>query len=138
MSAPTKNQQGFTAVELLITLIIAAVFMFAGFQLYTQVTRDGTDANKSAVVSSKVNERLRRQANQTTAALPGGCVAANLPATILTPATETVPGVGTVTYTTTLRCSSNPVTIDVFLIKIDGSYNDAGIVKEVEHATYVN
>ena len=112
--------------------------MFAGYQLYAQVSRDGGDANKFAVVSAKVNERLRKQAAATTAALPSGCVTANLPATILTPSTETVTGVGTVTYTTTLRCSSNPTTLDVFMIRIEGSYNDAGIQKQVQHATYVN
>jgi len=137
MTLLTADQNGFTAIELLITLIVASVFLFSGYQVYTQVVRDGADANRLAIISNKVNERLRKESLTTTSAAPSGCT----PSNVLNNAPlgiEDVPGIGTVTYTKTVRCSANPTTLDVFMIKVEGSYNDAGVTRKVQHATYVN
>lgn len=72
MSSP-MNDSGFTAVELLITLLIAAMFLFAGYQLYTQVTRDGNDANLVAKASNVSYEIMRDRAISVSASQPNGC-----------------------------------------------------------------
>lgn len=115
-------QAGFTAVELLITMIIGAMFLFAGYQLYSQVTRDGTSANRTAILSNKVTEKMRKHAaNQTLT-----CTSTVAPETV------TEPTIGSVTYTTTISCP-NPSLPTLRLIRVKATYDTN---KEVTHATY--
>ena len=44
-----KNiNQGFTTIELLVTLFIAAAFLASGYQLYSVILQDGGDARAQA------------------------------------------------------------------------------------------
>lgn len=54
--APTNA--GFTAVELMITLFIAAVFVMTGFQLYTVIMVDGASATSQAKANNIAYEFL--------------------------------------------------------------------------------
>lgn len=54
------NQQGFTAIELLITLFIAAVFLMSGYQLYNVIIKDGGQTRAQARASNVVYDYLRR------------------------------------------------------------------------------
>lgn len=130
-------ERGFTAVELLITLFIAAVFLFAGYQLYIQVIRDGRDADRTAQLSNIVYQKMREASAQVTAAYPSGCNAAAEATSNTT--NESVSGIGTVTYTKTIKCpyGVSPV-VDIFLIKITATYTADGAQKKVEHATYAS
>lgn len=61
MSA-SSSQTGFTVVELLVTLVVVAIFLFAGYQLYAVVIRSGADVtqlNRSANIGYS---QLRRHA----------------------------------------------------------------------------
>ena len=142
MNNTPTYQDGFTAVELIITLIIASMFLFAGYQLYTQVTRDGTDANKTAMLSNIVYEKLRKESAETSDDFPSGCIVGQTPAgsektAVVT--TENVAGIGTVSYQLDVACvNSSAGVLDVFKVKVKASYSDAGVTKEVEHATFVN
>ncbi len=136
--ATHKLQQGFTAVELLITLFIAAVFLFAGYQLFAQVMRDGAGADKDAELSSLAYERMRKSALAASAASPAGCAAAS---ESVTTTTEPVAGIGNVTFKVTIDCpySTTPGSLtDIFLVKVETSYNDNGTTRKVEHATFSN
>lgn len=119
------SQAGFTAIELLITLIVASMFLFAGYQIYTQVTRDGSDANKVAVLSNKVNEKLRSLTGDSTIT----CTTTRAPETIAEP------GIGSVTYTRTISCP-NPGMTSLKLIRVEASYDNN--TKRVQHAAYSN
>ncbi len=130
------QQNGFTAVELLITLFIAAVFLFAGYQLYTQVIRDGRDADKTAKLSNEVYKRMREAAASTTAAQPSGC---GLESSSSVNDVD-IAGVGKVTFLTVVKCpfgTTAPIT-DMFLITVSGTYVENGVTKKVEHATYAS
>lgn len=117
-----RPDEGFTAVELLVTMIIGAMFLFAGYQLYSQVTRDGTSANKTAILSNKVIEKMREHAaNQSLT-----CTSTVAPQTV------TEPNIGSVTYTTTISCP-NASLPNLRLIKVKATYDTN---KEVNHATY--
>lgn len=133
----TTLKKGFTAVELLITLFIAAVFLFAGYQLYTQVIRDSKDADKIAKLSNVTYQKMRESASQITTAYPSGCAAASQSTTTNT---ETVSGVGSVTFTKIISCpaGTTPPLSDLFLVKIQAAYSDSGNAKTVEHATYAS
>ena len=137
----TANEQGFTAVELLITLIVASLFLFSGYQLYVQVTRDGADANKTAVLSNIVYERMTKLAKDTTglAANQAGCSATS--GSVQTLPAQNVDGVGSVVFKNTIRCprATTPGNLtDLFYIEVEATYNDGGSSKQVRHATYAN
>ena len=136
MSLKHESQKGFTAVELLITLIIASMFLFAGYQLYTQVTRDGNDANTLAKVSNVAYEELRKRAASTTSAYPNGCTIVDV--------SETVYVMDNVTYSVTTQCPQSVASsTDLFLVKVR-AYNPnptggSGYGPLImESATYVN
>lgn len=122
-----KNQAGFSAVELLITLFIAAVFVTTGYQLYTVVIKNGSDASQRAVASNIAYDNLRRYSTQTTN-----------PCTVVTPSpTPTIPA-------NSLPSASITVTIDCPYGTSDGTSRVNVSVKyatpqqEVVHAMYVN
>lgn len=131
-------EAGFTAVELLITLFIAAVFLFAGYQLYVQVMRDAADADKTARVSNIVQERLREQLTTVSGQYPNGCVAAS--ASTLNES-QTIQGIGTLSLTIVTRCPIAPATgsaTDLFQATVTGSYNDGGQTRTIQHSSYTN
>ncbi|NTW62164.1 prepilin-type N-terminal cleavage/methylation domain-containing protein [Candidatus Saccharibacteria bacterium] len=53
------KQSGFSAVELLITLFVAAAFLMAGYQLYSMVVKDGGEARKQSIAYGKTRETLQ-------------------------------------------------------------------------------
>jgi len=136
MSLRTKPQEGFTAVELLITLIIASMFLFAGYQLYSQVTRDGNDANRLAKVSNTAYELLRERGATVSAANPNGCGFSS------GGSNQTV--VDNVIYVITESCPQGAANrVDVFLIKVSahepnpsGGSGPGPFI--MEFSTYVN
>jgi len=70
MSKITK-QSGFSAIELLITLFIAAAFMISGYQLYAVVIKDGGEARVQSVASGEASKYLKLyEANATNPCTP--------------------------------------------------------------------
>ncbi len=143
MIRSTSSQSGFTAIELLITLIVASLFLFSGYQLYVQVTRDGADANKTAVLSNIVYERMTKLAKDTTA-LAGnqaGCAASSAVTPPASPPPEQIPGVGSVVFKNTVKCPRSTTAgnlTDLFYVEVEASYTDTGLTKKVKHATYAS
>jgi len=132
MSVSEYMQKGFSAVELLITLFIASIFLFAGYQLYTQVLKDGADADKTARISNLVYERLRKATAATT-----GCAASNESTTNETPI---VSGFSSVTLTIVVDCpySTSGSLSDLFYVSVSASYNDGTGIKVLKHAVYTS
>lgn len=64
--------QGFTAVELLATLFIAAMFLVSGYQLYNLVIRDGGETRTEANAANLAYDYLRRYSSS---AAENTCVA---------------------------------------------------------------
>lgn len=58
------RQEGFSAVELLITLFIAATFIAAGYQLFSVITKTSGDARQQAKASNVAYDYLRRYSEQ--------------------------------------------------------------------------
>lgn len=55
-----EEQDGFTIVELLVTLFVAAAFIATGYQLYYVITRDGSGARNQALASNLAYDYIRR------------------------------------------------------------------------------
>lgn len=92
------SEQGFSAIELLITLFVAATFLATGYQLYVVVIESGGQARMRAIASNIAYDKLRFHAAQATD-----------PCTAVTPTpTPTIPsgsGLGSgATISVTITC----------------------------------
>lgn len=122
-----QYQQGFTAVELLVTLFVAAAFLIAGYQLFSVVIRDGGQTQAEAKAANVAYDYLRRYTPSATN-----------PCTEITPLTNSavaVAGLVDTTVTVTIGCAS-PATTTLSKVEVAVSYNNPR--KTVRYATYVN
>lgn len=127
------QQDGFSAVELLITLFVASIFLIGANQLSIQVTKDAADTDKNAKVSNVVYAKLRKLRFDTTQDV--GCNATTVPSQ----QTESVSisGIsGSVSLTTDYSCPYTDV--GVYKIIVTASYSDNGVTRIIRHATYTN
>lgn len=131
------KEQGFSAVELLITLFIAAVFLFAGYQLYIQVTKDAADADRTARVSNAVQEKMRKRLAEVSAQYPSGCVAAS---ETNTTTSQSLEGVGDVSFNIVTRCPipSGGSATNLFQTTVTATYTENGHTRTLQHSTYAN
>lgn len=129
----TQNQQGFTAVELLITLFIGTIFLIAGYQLSVQVTKDGADAEKTARVSNVVYERLRKTRFDSFQTVCGGAGSPSAPSN----ENVTIDGLnGPAVLSTTYAC---PFTnTGLYKVTITATYNDGVSNRVLRHAMFTN
>ena len=95
IAASHTHKAGFTAIELLITLFVAAFALATGYQLYAAVVSADGNTRVEASVSNKVHEELKKLA----ASAQNPCVP-QLPA----PTTTTIPDVGTVHIQKKIDC----------------------------------
>lgn len=125
-----KRQAGFSAVELLITLFIAAIFIATGFQLYTVVIKNGSETNQRAIASGVAYENLRRYAAQATN-----------PCTPLTPSpTPSIPA-GTLpsqSITVTFDCPYGISGSGGLVTRLTVSVKYATPQQEVVHAIFIS
>lgn len=66
MTQPRSNSAGFTAVELLITLFVAAAFLVAGYQLFNVVITDGGNTRAESAAGNVAYDYLRRYTDSAT------------------------------------------------------------------------
>lgn len=128
-----NNQQGFSAVELLITLFIGATFLMAGYLLWGQVLRNGNESARLAAASDVAYLYLRKYANVT----PPPCNYTT-PVTLEGPTTVSNPVLtGTTTVTVTRSCPDTTRT-GITLITSTVNYQFDNTNKDVSHAMYSN
>lgn len=120
------KQSGFTAVELLITLFVAAAFLVSGFQLYNLVIKDGGQTRAQARASNVAYDYLRRY----TASAATPCMAS----TPFGPLPVTVASLSAVTVTVAITC---PYAAATSLSKIDVTVLYNTPQQTVKYSTYV-
>lgn len=121
-------QEGFSAVELLITLFIAAAFIATGYQLYSVVTTDGSTALQQAQATNIAYDYLRRFSTEATN-----------PCTVVTPTpTPTIPSTATLTNASVAASITCPygLSTDLSLITVTVTYGVPQ--KQVVHELLVN
>lgn len=126
-----RTQSGFSAVELLVTLFIAAAFLLAGYQLYTTIVRDSGDARQRTRASNIAYDYLRRYA--ASASTPLTCS----PSTPVynTPLDPVPDGLGMAVVTVQISCP-NLSTLNR-LKKIQATVRYTADGEEVQHAIYI-
>lgn len=106
----TTPEQGFSTVELLISLFIAAAFIATGFQLFSVVTKDSNEARLRAaaatIVSTAIQERMST-VNDICGPTPPST------ATLTIPPTDLPQASGTVTYSCPYGLTSRTTRINV-------------------------
>ena len=125
--ANRRRESAFTAVELLVTLFVAAAFLVAGYQLFSVVVREGGATRAEAKAANYAYELLRRYSTY-----------ADAPCTTQTPlnnSTATVDGLVNVRTTVTITC---PTINSSSVSKIEAivRYNDPQ--QTVRYGTYVS
>ena len=123
-----RKQSGFTAVELLITLFVAAAFLIAGYQLFNLIIRDGGATRAESRAANIAYDYMRKYANTSTT-VP--CVAS----TPLTNSPISIDGLSNVTVSVTVSCLPDA---DTSLSKVDVALSYNSPSQTVEYSTYVN
>lgn len=122
------RSQGFSAVELLITLFIATAFVATGYQLYSVVIRDSENAREQAKASNIAYNALRQYSSQATN-----------PCTAITPTpTPTVPSGSNLpnpSISVTITC---PYGTSTGISKITATVSYGNPQIGVVHALFVN
>jgi Tfp pilus assembly protein PilE len=124
----TRQQSGFTAVELLITLFVAAAFLIASYQLFNLVIKDGGATRAQSRAANVAYDYLRQYAASST----------TIPCTESTPlnnAAITVDGLSSVTMTIRVTCLPDAVSS---LSKVEASVTYNAPPQTVNYATYVS
>lgn len=136
---PTHNQQGFTVVELTVTIIVAAMFATMFYQLFVTIVQVGSTVRRDAGASDIAYSYLRRYQKSSDIS-PAPTCASNTPAKVVIPSTnENDPSVGDYTivvnaYAPWPICQTNS---DIVKIESVVTYQNDG-TKKVTHATYIN
>jgi Tfp pilus assembly protein PilV len=126
----TSVVAGFSTVELLITLFVAAVFLAAGYQLYLVTVRDSGDVRQRARASAIAYDYLRRNA----ATVPTICSSATSTPIEITPAPE---GLARAKVSVSRSCAQSGLS-NLSRIEVTVRYNhdSAPGDKDVTHAIY--
>lgn len=121
-------QSGFTAVELLITLFVAAAFLIAAYQLFSLVIKDGGETRAQSRASNIAYDYMRQYAASST----------TIPCTATTPlnnASINVDGLSNTTITIRITCLPNAIDS---LSKVEATISYNQPLKTVVYATYVS
>lgn len=111
------KQSGFTIIELLVTLIVAALFVIAGYQLYTVVLHTDGQTRAQTIAQNTAQDYLERYR----ASVPSPCAAS----TPLTNSPITVTGLVNVQISVNVSCpkSSSGSLANLSKIDVTLSYN---------------
>jgi len=117
-------QSGFSAIELLITLLIGFLFIMMGYQLYAVSIQGSGDAREQSKLSSLAYEKLRT-IQATTGTL-------TCPSTVVDSTVDN----SKATMTTTITCpyAAPLTTLKLVVVKVKANASQ----REVSHAIYVS
>jgi len=124
----TKTTNGFTSVELLVTLFVAVAFLMSGYQLYNMIIKDGGEARARAKASNIAYKYLQQK--QIDVLNSTSCISSGATPTTIPTAIDDKPATS-ITY----KVSCPQInTISQILITVGYNYNGAKIVT---NSTYV-
>ncbi|MDB5179617.1 MAG: Laminin sub protein [Candidatus Saccharibacteria bacterium] len=126
--ATLNRQSGFTAVELLITLFVAAAFLIASYQLFNLVIKDGGATRAQSRAANVAYDYLRQYAASAT----------TIPCTASSPlnaAPLSVDGLTNVTINVTISCLPDAIA-SLSKVEADVTYNNPS--QTVAYATYTS
>lgn len=130
-----RYSPGFSAAELLITLFIAAIFIFAAFQLYGVMTNDAAMVRNKANANNIVYDNLRKISSQKQQPCVARSTAAgNLNPGVTLPASPKLPD--PVTITGAIDCPFSATQPKVSRITVTITYGKDNPQEQVSHVIY--
>ena len=139
MSVGLGAQQGFTTVELVVTLFVAAMMVASGYQLYNAVTNRSANSRMMAEASNIGYEALRKLGSASTTSTL--CTASSHPTQTVTPASlgisqTRLPNLG-IEISRCRPLTSEPIAIRNKVLRATVKVTYGEPTREVVHATYV-
>lgn len=122
----TTKQSGFTTIELLITLFVAAAFLVSGYQLYNLIIKDSGQTRATSRASSIAYDYMRRYSTSATS-----------PCTVSTPLSNSSISVGGLTNVLITVAISCPYSATTSISKVDVLIKYNTPQQTLEYATYV-
>lgn len=126
----SKLNHGFTAVELLATLFIAAMFLVAGYQLFNLVIQDGGDIRAEAGASNLAYSYLRKHS---ISEIANPCVAK----TVVSNEDVTIEGAADAKVSVTINCPQSDA-LAINRIEATVSYGVGPEAKSIKQATFID
>lgn len=129
MKKTFQHTSGFSAVELLITLFVAAVFLAAGYQLFNVILKDGGATRAESTVGNVAYDYVRRYSTSATN-----------PCTILTPLSNepvTIDSIANPKVTVAITCPQADAP-SLSKVEVSITYGAGSDVKTIKSATYVD
>lgn len=126
------STKGFSAVELLVTLFVAFLFLSMGYTLYGTIVTASSQNRHRAQADNIAFEYLRRY--EATATNP--CIAAT-PVNNVTVTGTTAADLASPTVTVGITCPNSTVTL-LSLIKVTITYQEGGTQRNVYHEVYAS
>ena len=126
MRKSLKKQSGFTAVELLVTLFVAAAFLIASYQLFNLVVKDGGATRSQSRAANIAYDYLRRYSATST----------TFPCTVSSPLSNkalSVDGLADVKISVTVSCLPN-ASSSLSKVEVAITYNNPP--QTIKYATY--
>ncbi len=123
-----KQASGFTAVELLITLFVAAAFLIASYQLFNLIIKDGGATRSQSRAANVAYDYLRQY----------GASSTTIPCTASTPlnnAPISVDGLSNVTISVSVTCLPDAINS---LSKVEATISYNNPQQTVSYATYTS
>lgn len=129
MTASRLKQGGFTTVELLITLFVAAAFLAAGFQLYNIIIQDSGDTRAESRASNVAYRVMRTYSDSATNPCSATTPLSNSP--------SEEDGLSDVLITVNITCPyTGSGTSSLSRVEVILRYNNPQ--KTIRHVTYVD
>ncbi len=127
------KQSGFTTVELLVTLFVAAAFLMSGYQLYNMIIKNGGEARSRVKAGNYAYQLLQQYKLDTTNYIKNPCTAKTT--NPITPS-PTVDGLSNVSASVDISCPYLPTTPSISKITITVKYgNPQQLVTEATYAS---
>jgi len=122
-----NQKSGFSAVELLITLFIAAAFLISGYQLYAVVIKDGGETRTQSTAGNVAADYLQRNKS-----LPQNPCVPSISTPLVN--SNTISGLSNVTVTVSISC---PYASTTSISKIQVTVQYGSPQQTITNATYV-
>lgn len=133
-----SNKSGFTTVELLVTLFVAAAFLMSGYQLYAMIIKNNGEAGaraKAVNVAYQALQKYKTDTNPTTSHIKAACE--QYPSNTGDLADIDTNGLSGAKLFVAVDCPY-PLTTSISKLTVTVEYNYGGTTQQVTNATYVN
>lgn len=134
MSGYKDNNQGFSAVELLVSLVVASIFLFAGYAFYNTIVRYSVESRNRANADRIAYDYLRRYEPSIPVSCTTGSTLLNRQAL---PSSADTSGMANPRISVILSCPS-PSIANLSKLVARVEYVERGQSKVIEQAIYAS